>query len=43
MLIRAKAMGEILAIKPEIAQLRDSARFFISASLEATVIEQTGE
>lgn len=42
-LLRAKRMGEIASVKPEIGLLRAKARFFISFSLEAKVLAAAGE
>ena len=42
-LLRAKKMGMIDAVKPEILSLRRRARFFLSASLEARVLASAGE
>ena len=42
-LLRAKQIGAIAAVKPEIQSLRDRARFFIAASLEARVLASAGE
>jgi predicted nucleic acid-binding protein len=37
-LLRAKRLGEIHAVKPEIDLLRSKARFFVSSALEAKVL-----
>jgi predicted nucleic acid-binding protein len=42
-LLRAKRSGLIRLIKPEIQALRNRARFFLSASLEAEVLSAAGE
>jgi len=42
-LLRAKLSGAIPAMKPEIEALRSKARFFLSASLEKSVLESAGE
>ncbi len=42
-LLRAKQLSEIPAIKPEINALRNKARFFIASSLEARVLSLAGE
>lgn len=42
-LLRAKLGGHIPAVKPKIQVLRDKARFFIAASLEAQVLASAGE
>jgi hypothetical protein len=42
-LLRAKQMGSIPAIKPEIRALRSRARFFIAPILEARVLITAGE
>ena len=42
-LIRAKEMGEIERVKPEIAALRVHAGFFIGAALERAVLVSAGE
>jgi predicted nucleic acid-binding protein len=42
-LLRAKRNGQLPLIKPEIQALRDRARFFLSASLEAEVLSAAGE
>ncbi len=42
-LIRAKKLGEIPVIRPEINALREKARFFIAPSLEAKVLSLAGE
>ena len=42
-LLRAKQTGAIKAVKPEIQALRDRARFFVSAGLEARVLSDAGE
>jgi uncharacterized protein len=42
-LLRAKQTGAIAAIQPEIQSLRNKARFFIAASLEARVLASAGE
>ena len=43
LLLRAKSMGQIAEIKPELLLLRDQARFFISRELEAEILEGAGE
>jgi predicted nucleic acid-binding protein len=42
-LLRAKAMGEIVSIKSEIEALRSHAGFFVASSLEAEVLRTAGE
>jgi uncharacterized protein len=42
-LLRAKRMGEIAAVKPEIDLLRSKARFFVFLLLEAKVLVAAGE
>jgi predicted nucleic acid-binding protein len=42
-LLRAKHLGEIPALKPEIESLRNRARFFIAPSLEAKLVAAAGE
>jgi predicted nucleic acid-binding protein len=42
-LLRAKHLGEIPALKPEIETLRNRARFFIAPSLEAKLVAAAGE
>jgi predicted nucleic acid-binding protein len=42
-LLRAKRMGAIPAVRPEIQALRDKARFFIAPLLEAKVLASAGE
>ncbi|HLE57207.1 MAG TPA: DUF3368 domain-containing protein [Rhodothermia bacterium] len=42
-LLRAKRMGQIAAIKPDLLALRDQARFFVSRELEVEILESTGE
>lgn len=42
-LVRAKKLGQIQALKPEIDSLRKKARFFIAPSLEAAILTQAGE
>jgi predicted nucleic acid-binding protein len=42
-LLRAKRMGEIAALKPAIHLLRTKAGFFIAPSLEAKVVAAAGE
>jgi predicted nucleic acid-binding protein len=42
-LLRAKYLGEIPALKPEIESLRSKARFFIAPSLEAKLLAAAGE
>jgi hypothetical protein len=42
-LLRAKQTGAIPAVGPEIQALRDRARFFIAAALEAKVLASVGE
>jgi hypothetical protein len=42
-LLRAKRMGEILAVKPEIDLLRSKAHFFVSSALEAKILAAAGE
>jgi predicted nucleic acid-binding protein len=40
---RARLTGHIPAVKPLIEELRDKARFFVSATLEAQVLSSVGE
>lgn len=42
-LLKAKRGGHISAVKPEIQALRAKARFFLSSSLEATILNSVGE
>jgi uncharacterized protein len=42
-LLRAKRIGQLPAIKPEINALRVKARFYIAASLEAKILAAAGE
>lgn len=42
-LLRAKKLGQITAVKPEIDALRSKARFFIAPALETAVLESVGE
>ena len=42
-LLRAKRLGQIAAIKPDLLALRSTARFFISRELEAEILESAGE
>lgn len=42
-LIRAKEMGNLEALKPEIDSLRSKANFFVSPILEAEVLKSVGE
>ena len=42
-LLRAKRMGQIVAIKPELMALRERARFFVSNELEARILEAANE
>ncbi|HEV2987289.1 MAG TPA: DUF3368 domain-containing protein [Candidatus Angelobacter sp.] len=42
-LLRAKLMGAIPALRPAIQLLRSKARFFISSSLEARILASAGE
>lgn len=42
-LLRAKLIGAITALKPEIQSLRTKARFFIAPSLEAKLLAAAGE
>jgi uncharacterized protein len=42
-LLRAKQIGQIAALKPEIQSLREKARFFITSSLETKVLSAAGE
>lgn len=42
-LLHAKRLGDISAVKPEINALRDKARFFIAPSLEANVLLRADE
>jgi predicted nucleic acid-binding protein len=42
-LLRAKLMGEIQFLRPEIQSLRAKARFFIAAHLEAKILSTAGE
>ena len=42
-LLRAKRLGEIPALKPEIETLRNKARFFIAPSLETKLLAAAGE
>lgn len=42
-LLRAKRLGEIHTIKPEIDLLRSKAHFFVSSALEAKILASAGE
>lgn len=42
-LLRAKRVGQVHAVKPEIDLLRSKARFFVSSALEAKVLASAGE
>jgi uncharacterized protein len=42
-LLRAKRVGEIAAVKPEIDLLRSKAHFFVSGPLEAKILAAAGE
>lgn len=42
-LLRAKSLGQIRAVKPEIEALRARARFFVSHHIERTVLELARE
>ena len=42
-LLRAKQMGRITSVLPEIQALRQTAQFFISSQLEAAILKQAGE
>lgn len=42
-LLRAKRIGRIDAIKPEIEALRTKARFFVAPSLERQLLAMAGE
>jgi hypothetical protein len=42
-LLRAKRIGQIPAVKPELRALRAKARFFIAASLEAQILSAADE
>ena len=42
-LLRAKKMGQINAVKPEIDMLRTQAGFFIASALEQAILVQAGE
>jgi uncharacterized protein len=42
-LLRAKKMKQIKAVKPEIDALRSKARFFVAPDLEAAVLAKAGE
>ncbi len=42
-LIRAKAMGSVSLVKPEIEALRRLAGFFVAANLEEEVLRSVGE
>ena len=42
-LLRAKRLGQISAVRPEIQALRNQAHFFIAPSLEAKVLASSGE
>jgi predicted nucleic acid-binding protein len=42
-LLRAKKTGQIKAVKPEIDALRNRARFFVGASLEAAILREANE
>ncbi|HLJ26762.1 MAG TPA: DUF3368 domain-containing protein [Candidatus Angelobacter sp.] len=42
-LLRAKLMGAIPALKPEIQSLRAKARFFIARAVEAAILSAAGE
>jgi predicted nucleic acid-binding protein len=42
-LLRAKKMGKVKAVKPEIDALKNKARFFIAPALEAAILAKAGE
>jgi predicted nucleic acid-binding protein len=42
-LLRAKRDGQVKTLKPEIAALKTKARFFISPTLEASLLAKAGE
>jgi hypothetical protein len=42
-LLRAKRIGQVPAVKPELRALRAKARFFIAASLEAQILSAADE
>ena len=42
-LLRAKRIGQIAAVKPEIDHLRSIAHFFVSSPLEAKILAAAGE
>jgi predicted nucleic acid-binding protein len=42
-LLKAKKMGKIAAVKPEIVNLKTNARFFVAAALEAAIIASAEE
>ena len=42
-LLRAKKNGQIKAVKPEIEALKTKARFFISPTLQTSILASAGE
>lgn len=42
-LLRAKGLGELQTVKPEIDLLRSKAHFFVSSTLEAKILASAGE
>jgi uncharacterized protein len=42
-LLRAKRLGQIAEMKPELLALRDQARFYVSRELEAEILKSAGE
>jgi predicted nucleic acid-binding protein len=42
-LLRAKRMGQVAEIKPDLLALRDQARFFVSRELETEILKSAGE
>jgi uncharacterized protein len=42
-LLRAKKIGRIKAIKPELEALRTKARFFVASALETAILAEAGE
>jgi predicted nucleic acid-binding protein len=42
-LLKAKRLGHIPTVKPQIQALKTKARFFVSASLEAQILASAGE
>lgn len=42
-LLRAKRLGQIKSVLPEISALRTRARFFIDAKLESEILKSAGE